>query len=476
MDCLQVRASRQTGRSALLGPKGAWLAVAIMLAGCGTPTTVPPSNARTDARLSPSTGVTRDLMRLPEPKARIPVAVYAFRDQTGQFKSAPDSLNSTLVTQGAASILVKALQDSGWYIPVEREGLQNLLTERRIVRAIETPNERGRPQVNLPNMQPASLIIEGGVVAYESNVRTGGKGANYRGIGASTQYRVDQVTVSLRSVDVRTGQIINAVSVTKTLYSFQFAANVYKFVSFQSLLQGETGYTRNEPAQLAVREAIEAAIIHMTAMGIRDRHFELQDPGAWDHPVIQAALLEGLSVQGRDAPEDDMPVRLLPLNPRREPVVPIAVNSEETLPERPAPPRVQPATPPRAAPPVSAAPGAPPGVSTPTARPTPAAVPAPAAVPTPAAVPAPQVLPTSPVVPAAPAVRAAPPAPAAPVAPASPTPQAAPGEPPKPLPPAVERRPAAVPSGPKAAVPAASAASAANGKTGDIFNQYWNRR
>ena len=124
MDCLQLRAGRQTGRSALLGPNGVWLVLAIMLTGCGTPTKVPPSNVRTNATLSPSTGVTRDLMRLPEPKARIPVAVYAFRDQTGQFKSAPDSLNSTLVTQGAASILVKALQDSGWYIPVEREGLQ----------------------------------------------------------------------------------------------------------------------------------------------------------------------------------------------------------------------------------------------------------------------------------------------------------------------------------------------------------------
>jgi curli production assembly/transport component CsgG len=458
MDRLQVRASRQTGRLTSLGPKGVWLAVAMMVAGCGTPGTVPPSNARTDAKLSPSTGITRNLMRLPEPKARIPVAVYAFRDQTGQFKSAPDSLNSTLVTQGAASILVKALQDSGWYIPVEREGLQNLLTERRIVRAIETPTDRGRPLVNLPHMQPASLIIEGGVVAYESNVRTGGKGANYLGIGASTQYRVDQVTVSLRSVDVRTGQIINPVSVTKTLYSYQFAANIYKFTSYQSLLQGETGYTRNEPAQLAVREAIEAAVIHMTAMGIRERYFELQDPGAWDHPVIQAALLEGLSVQGRDAPEDDMPVPLLAPNPRREPVVPIAVNSDETSPERPVQPRAQPATPPRAAPAVSAAPGAPPGVSTPAARPTPAAVPTP------------QALATSPVVPAAPVV------PVAPAAPASPTPQAALGEPPKPLAPAAERRPAAALSVATPAAPAASAASAASAKTGDIFNQYWNRR
>ena len=453
MTWLQALAGRVSRRRASLRAGVFWLAVAALVTGCGTRINVPPSNARSDARLSPSTDVTRNLMRLPEPKARIPVAVYAFRDQTGQFKSAPDSLNSTLVTQGAAAILVKALQDSGWYIPVEREGLQNLLTERRIVRAIETPAERGRPPVNLPNMQPASLIIEGGVVAYESNVRTGGKGANYLGIGASTQYRIDQVTVSLRSVDVRTGQIVNAVSVTKTIYSHQFSANLYKFVSYQSLLQGETGYTRNEPAQLAVREAIEAAIIHMTAAGIRDRHFELQDPGAWDHPVIQAALLEGLAIQGRDRPEDDLPVPLAAPNVRRAPVVPIVVNGEDVVPDRPVAPRPAPATPPRPAPAANPPSAGSPGVSAPALQPV---APAPArASPQLAPAPAgasPQPVAPGPVAPSSTATR---------VAPAAPSVSAAP------------------------VVPAATAATAATAapavpppasKSGDIFDQYWKRR
>lgn len=279
----------------------------------GACSTVPPSNVRANAKLTPTTQITRDLTRLPRPAVRVPVAVYGFRDQTGQFKAGPDSAYSTLVTQGAASILVKALEDSGWYMPVEREGLQNLLTERRIVRAIESPTEKGRPVVNLPNMTPASLIIEGGVIAYESNVRTGGKGANYLGIGTSTQYRVDQVTVGLRAVDVRTGQVVGTVSVTKTIYSTQFSANIYKYVAYQALLQAETGYTVNEPAQLAVREAVEAAVLHLTAFGIRNRYLELQDPGEWDHPVVQAALAEALVNLGEPLPEDGAPIRLRPM-------------------------------------------------------------------------------------------------------------------------------------------------------------------
>lgn len=347
-----------------------WLPVAAgslaLLAGCSS---VPPSNVRSNAKLTPTSNITRDLTRLPRAKARIPVAVYGFRDQTGQFKTSPDSAYSTLVTQGAASILVKALEDSGWYTPVEREGLQNLLTERRIVRAIESPTDKGRPIINLPNMLPASMIIEGGVIGYESNVRTGGKGASYLGIGASTQYRVDQVTVSLRSVDVRTGQILNAVSVTKTLYSYQFSASIYKFTSFQHLLQGETGYATNEPAQLAVREAIEAAVVHLTVSGIRDRYFEMQDPSAWDNPVVQAYLAEGLANLGEEPPGEEGLIPMRPIQSDREPVQPLGGDDLPTDRPRPAVPRAAPAAAPRSAP-AAAAP-------TPMAAPVPMPVPMP---------------------------------------------------------------------------------------------------
>jgi curli production assembly/transport component CsgG len=279
-----------------------WLAVLALLAGCST---VPPSNVKSNAQVTPTTRITNDLTHLPPPKRRLAVAVYGFRDQTGQYKPSPDSSYSTSVTQGAAAMLVKALKDSGWFVPVEREGLQNLLTERKIVRAIESPTDKGKPLVNLPNLIPASLIVEGGVIAYESNVRTGGKGANYLGIGSSTQYRVDQVTVSLRGVDIRNGQVLDTVSVTKTIYSTQFSASVYKFVSYQHLLQAETGYTSNEPAQLAVREAIEAAVLHFTVLGMRDRFLELNDPQDFYSPLVQRYVKESMNALGNEVASDE---------------------------------------------------------------------------------------------------------------------------------------------------------------------------
>ena len=312
---------------------GVLLLGVIALAAC---TSVPPSNVKANAKLTPNTKVTRDLTQLPEPRAKVPVAVYSLRDQTGQYKVSPDSPYSTQVTQGAATMLINALRNSGWYLPVEREGLQNLLTERRIVRAIESPTDKGKPIINLPNLMPASLIIEGGIIAYESNVRTGGKGANYLGIGSSTQYRVDQVTASLRSIDIRSGQVLNTVSVTKTIYSYQFSANVYAYVAYQKLLQGETGFTTNEPAQLAVREALESAVIHLTVQSVHDRILELKNEQDWASPIIQAYLREGVTnIRDEDADEEAI-IPMIPMNAdlQSQMVVPLVVDTPKPEPVR----------------------------------------------------------------------------------------------------------------------------------------------
>lgn len=323
--------------------RGAGMLLAAMLTACSS---VPPSNVKANARLTPTTSVTRALTQLPDPKTRVPVAVYGLRDQTGQYRASPDSPYSTEVTQGAATMLVNALRESGWYLPVEREGLQNLLTERRIVRAIETPGDKGKPAINLPSLTPATLIIEGGIIAYESNVRTGGKGASLLGIGASTQYRVDQVTVSLRSIDIRNGQVLNTVSTTKTIYSYQFDANVYKFIDYKKLLQGEAGFTTNEPAQLAVREAIEAAVVHLTVQGIRDHVVELKNEEDWYSPLIQAYLREDMINRG-GAEVADGTIRLPPPNEEsaHETARPLSSGGEALQPKAEVPPAVAPLPP-----------------------------------------------------------------------------------------------------------------------------------
>ena len=162
----------------------------------------------------------------------ITVAVYGFQDKTGQRKQQPliASLSSA-VTQGAESYLIKALQDVGnqrWFTVVERVGLDNLIKERQMIRQMREAYQ-GRDAKPLPPMIFAGVIMEGGIIGYDSNTITGGSGLRVFGIGATTQYQADTVTVNLRTVSVSTGEVLTSVTVTKTVLSYMDKVTLLRF-------------------------------------------------------------------------------------------------------------------------------------------------------------------------------------------------------------------------------------------------------
>ncbi|NRA84305.1 MAG: transporter [Gammaproteobacteria bacterium] len=217
----------------------------------------------------------KELKALPKPRGAITVSVYAFRDQTGQYKpQANVSSFSTAVTQGATSILMQALSDSDWFLPVEREGLQNILTERKITRAAAKNNNKKSDE--LPALTSAKILLEGGIISYDSNTRTGGFGAEYFGIGASELYREDLISVYLRAVDVRTGQVLISVATSKKVLSQEVRAGFFRYISFKRLAEAEAGYSDNEPMHLCVQQAIEKAITELVIKGIKKRIWQVQ--------------------------------------------------------------------------------------------------------------------------------------------------------------------------------------------------------
>lgn len=244
-----------------------------------------------EARIGETSEITKKLTDLALPKEPVVVGVYKFRDQTGQYKpSEVGGSFSTAVTQGATTILIKALEDSKWFLPIERENLSNLLNERQIIektrqvyRQTSNPDE---PQ--LPPLLYAGVLLEGGIVSYDTNVITGGAGARYFGIGSSTQYRQDRITVYLRAVSTSNGKILKTVYVSKTILSQAVDASLFKYVKFKRLLEVETGFTKNEPLQLAVAEAIEKSVEALIIEGIGDK---LWSPQASD-AEIQAMIAE----------------------------------------------------------------------------------------------------------------------------------------------------------------------------------------
>ncbi|HPG40736.1 MAG TPA: CsgG/HfaB family protein [bacterium] len=249
----------------------------------------------TPAAITYVTSVHKELISLPEPKEKIVIAVYKFRDQTGQYKASATGMTwSTAVTQGATSMLLKSLEDSGWFIVVEREGISNLLNERKIITATRDnyTDDQGNKLPPLPPLLYAGVTLEGGIISYETNTLTGGFGARYFGLGGHTEFRSDQVNIYLRTVATKTGRILNNVTTTKTILSKAVDFSLYRFIREKRLLEIESGYSTNEPPQMCVLEAIEKGVLSLICEGIITKNWELKNPEDIKSPIIQNYLVE----------------------------------------------------------------------------------------------------------------------------------------------------------------------------------------
>ena len=211
----------------------------------------------------------------------ITIAVYSFTDKTGQRKPSDMVANlSSAVTQGSEAWVIKALQEVGngkWFEVVERVGMDNLIKERQLIRQTRENYEGD----NAPKLKPllfAGLILEGGIVGYDSNVAVGGAGASWLGIGASTEYRIDNVTVVMRIVSVSTGKVLLSIATEKTIASHRSGADVFRFLDMGTrLLETETGFSVNEPVNYAVRAAVEQGIVELVYEGQRKGLWKFQE-------------------------------------------------------------------------------------------------------------------------------------------------------------------------------------------------------
>jgi curli production assembly/transport component CsgG len=224
------------------------------------------------------------LLNLPYPNQKTVVAVYSFADLTGQRKGGDIASFSTAVTQGPQHILIEALRDAGkgnWFVVVERTGLDHLTKERQLVKnTYETYNKDGEGKTPLKPMLYAGMILEGGIVSYDTNLRTGGTGARYLGIGMKNQYREDKVTVVLRAVLVQTGEVLLNVTATKTVLSTGGGGDVFRFIEMGTeLVEMESGYTENEAVGHATRAAIEAAVYGLVVQGLEKQVWDFNYPG-----------------------------------------------------------------------------------------------------------------------------------------------------------------------------------------------------
>ena len=247
--------------------------ILLFLAGCAT---MDMADSLTDLPLRSQVSLKKLITIRPPTRGPIIVAVYKFLDRTGQRKSKDNIASlSSAVTQGADVIVIQALKQAGngsWFRVVERVGLDHLIKERQLVRSTRATFEGKKRKNRLKPLLFAGVLIEGGIISYDTNILSGGTGARFFGTGASGQYRKDQVSIYMRVVSVQTGEILVSVGVTKTILSMRTGLDFFRFIDIgQKALEIESGGAVNEPTTFAIKRAIETAILLVIEEGAKKK-------------------------------------------------------------------------------------------------------------------------------------------------------------------------------------------------------------
>lgn len=240
-------------RTALIAARlGLGVVLGAMLAACAD---MPYEAPQADAART-----TQALKKLPrKPGERVAVTIYEFR-------SALPNISATAATD----MFKTALVQSGQFRVVERARLnQGVIREKQLQQGGYASGKAGQAQ-----LRGAQYIFEGAVSEANAseNQRSGGIGIAGMQVGGGTNR--DSIAVDVRIVDAASGDIVDAITVRKSVKSD--SGGVSGVGSLLSTIFAQQGHSttyapdvnvqqqRREGVDTAVREAINQAVIELS--------------------------------------------------------------------------------------------------------------------------------------------------------------------------------------------------------------------
>src|SRR6056297_2472540 len=229
----------------------------LILAGCpagtGTTTNVRESSGRSmaDAQAEHYNG----------PKARI--AVARFENKTAE------SYNwySPSIGDGMADMLTTALVNSGRYIVLERQALDDVLSEQDLG---ASGRVRQDTAAAIGEIEGAELLVVAAVTEFDGN--SGGTSGSLGGgnlgrvVGAiAGGSRSAHMAIDLRVVDARTSRILAATSVEGEAKDFNIGGALAGYTGSVGL-GGSLSSWKNTPREKALRQVIGAAVDYVISV------------------------------------------------------------------------------------------------------------------------------------------------------------------------------------------------------------------
>lgn len=183
-------------------------------------------------------------------------------------RPAEQQLTPAGLTQGVRDMLVTELFNSGQFIVLERDALNQVLLEQEFAASARAGDATRIPPAQL---EGAELLVVGAITAFDTGAGSDGFAlpipvplGSYRNGAAvfSLSFKRGYVAMDLRIIDVATGRVVatTAVEGKNTKYGFNLQGLAGGSIGYIPLPKGLVGYFQNTPVQEALQKMVTAAI------------------------------------------------------------------------------------------------------------------------------------------------------------------------------------------------------------------------
>ncbi|MDR3418307.1 MAG: CsgG/HfaB family protein [Nevskia sp.] len=184
-------------------------------------------------------------------------------------KPKDQQLTPNALTQGIRDMLVTELFNSGQFIVLERDALNEAMLEQEF-----SASARAGDATRIPpgQLEGAELLVVGAVTAFDAGAGSSGfaipipvpLGTDYRNGAAlfNLSFKRGYVAMDLRIIDVASGRIVasTAVEGKNTKYGVNLQGLAGGNFGYIPLPKGLVGYFQNTPVQEALQKMVAAAI------------------------------------------------------------------------------------------------------------------------------------------------------------------------------------------------------------------------
>ena len=209
-----------------------------------------------EPKLTERTEIDQSLLSLPPPAKTIPVALYDFQDLSPHIKENDRPAGyAANVSSNGQTMLTNALKDAGneaWFSVDEH----------------------------------AHISLEGGIIANDYSVVNGGVGAQLLELGGAP-YQQNVVTVYLHAFDSYTHRMLVSVTSSETMYYSYLNTSLFKYASPDRPLHPEVGFSKSDPTQLALHQAMQNAVYSLIINGTTAKLWAFKDPSAGSRILAQ---------------------------------------------------------------------------------------------------------------------------------------------------------------------------------------------